>query len=736
MSKDEFRDEPIDPFASEDGDDTANAEGETEYGMARHYVHRRPRRKYQTGWRSIEDVWNPAVKPGEALTEIAEAAPSIDEIEQAEEEEQEGPEEPVETEPDEPIGVRPDEPAAPEPVSPQPERIEPHPQPERIEPSPEPEPIEMQKLAFEVPEEAGPAARSVWGRTSRKPRVRRGDSIRPATVPPNGKVAIQEVPATQAPAVDVQPHGGDSRSDLSKLARGGALNFGGAVANGLFSFLFVLLLTRLTGAARAGAFFEAIALFSIVANISQLGGDDGLVRMIPKYRVEGRIRDLRTALGVGLWPILVVGSLLAAVVFEFAGPLSHVFVHGKSGHEAVLASYIRVLAPFIPIAAATTAVFSATRGFGTMTPSVLVDNIGRSVARVPFAAIAIGASLGATALALSWAVPTLVAFLLGLVWLRALLQRTQRGARKRWKAGGQEILPATPRGRVASEFWRFSAPRGLAGVFGITVYWLDTLLVGAYRGTKEAAIYTAAARFLYLGFFALGAIQLVIGPMISGLLTQGDRERARAVYQTATQWLVLASWPVYITIIAFAPFLLRVYGKEFVAGQHVMVILGVAMLISIASGPVMMVLLMSGKSWWTLANSAVAVTLNVVLNMVLIPRLGMEGAAIAWLTSITFNNLAGVVEVKYLLKLTPFGAGFFTVAGASVVCFGLLGLATRQLLGMSLPWFLVFGVVSTGLYAALLFRFRRSLHLGVFMSAVRGRNARAAARSDRVGAMA
>jgi O-antigen/teichoic acid export membrane protein len=193
---------------------------------------------------------------------------------------------------------------------------------------------------------------------------------------------------------------------------------------------------------------------------------------------------------------------------------------------------------------------------------------------------------------------------------------------------------------------------------------------------------------------------------------------------------------VYLTIIAFAPFLLRIYGKGFDAGQHVMVTLAAAMLVSIASGPVMMVILMSGKSWWTLANSAVSVTLNVVLNILLIPRLGMEGAAIAWLASITFNNLAGVVEVRYILKLTPFGSGFFLAAAAAVGCFGLLGLATRELVGMSLEWFLAFGVVSTALYGALLFRFRQALHLGVFVQALRRRSGRSGGRADRVGAQA
>ncbi len=551
-----------------------------------------------------------------------------------------------------------------------------------------------------------------------------------AAVGGNGAVRVA------APEERTAGRGGGGRSDLARLARGGLLNLGGALANGVFAFLFVLLLTRGLKASRAGVFFEAIALFSIVANTAQLGGDDGLVRFIPRFRVEGRIRDLRTTLMVSLWPIVAIGSLFAVALFAFAPELSRVFVHGKGLHQDALASYIRILAPFIPVAAVEAAVFSATRGFGTMTPSVVLDNVGRSAVRLPLAALVIAAGLGSVALALSWAVPILVAVLLGLAWLGSLLRGAERAARRGRRPGAAAIQPKRPARGVASEFWRFSAPRAMAAVFGITTYWLDTLLLGALRTSKDAGIYTAASRYLFLGFFALGAIQLVIAPMISGLLTEGNRDRARTLYQTATQWLVLASWPVYLTLAVFAPFLLRVFGPGFDRGQHAMLTLSIAMLISIASGPVMVVLLMSGRSGWTLANGAVALTLNVVLNLILIPRYGMEGAALAWLASILFNNAAGILEVRYLLKLTPFGSGLATVALASTACFGVLGLFTRQVLGMSLPWFVAFGLVASALYLAILYSFRRSLHLGIFMEAVRGKNRRSAGRAERMGSPA
>jgi hypothetical protein len=109
---------------------------------------------------------------------------------------------------------------------------------------------------------------------------------------------------------------------------------------------------------------------------------------------------------------------------------------------------------------------------------------------------------------------------------------------------------------------------------------------------------------------------------------------------------------------------------------------------------------------------------------VLIPRYGMNGAAFAWLVSIAVNNVAGLIEVRYLLGLTPFGAGFSLVAGASLVCFGGLGLAARVLFGVSLPVFVVFLVASTALYCGVLWRSRGILHLDMLLEGVRLRRRR------------
>jgi len=68
------------------------------------------------------------------------------------------------------------------------------------------------------------------------------------------------VTAVESPAAADQ----ERSDDLRMVARGGSLNFIGALANGLLQFAMVVVVTRALTRSASGAFFEAVALFLIL----------------------------------------------------------------------------------------------------------------------------------------------------------------------------------------------------------------------------------------------------------------------------------------------------------------------------------------------------------------------------------------------------------------------------------------------------------------------------------------
>src|SRR5207248_11587968 len=83
-------------------------------------------------------------------------------------------------------------------------------------------------------------------------------------------------------------------SRVHLLARGGALSLVGSVVTGILAFALVVVVTRTLHPGGAGAFFEAVALFTIISNTAELGADTGLVREVSQSVALGRVQELRS----------------------------------------------------------------------------------------------------------------------------------------------------------------------------------------------------------------------------------------------------------------------------------------------------------------------------------------------------------------------------------------------------------------------------------------------------------
>jgi O-antigen/teichoic acid export membrane protein len=515
--------------------------------------------------------------------------------------------------------------------------------------------------------------------------------------------------------------------DVRTLARDGFLNLVGVALYGICNFALVVIITRKLGATGAGAFLEAVALFSILTKASLLGADLGLLRFIARFRALDRNHDVRRTLAIAIIPVALVSTVAGLAMFLLANRLGGLLSAG-SGRE-VLSTYLRVMAPFVPIGAVYQALEGGSRGFGTMLPGLTIERIARPLLTPALVWIVLSSGLGATAIALAWAGPVALALLPMVWWTLVLVRRIERGSRQLAVSDAVDSTAAspataatTPRG-LSREFWRFSSPRALGGVFQIGIIWLDSLLIGALGSTRQAGIYAATTRWLIVGTFAGQAITMAFGPQISFVLARADVGRAGKLYQTATVWLMALAFPAYITTMVFAPLLLGVFGRGFGSGATSLIILGAANLFAAACGPVDVVLLMAGRSGLSLVNNGIALSANVGLNLLLIPRYGINGAAIAWAASLFITNAFPLVQVWRSPGVHPFGRGWATILGLSVACVAGVQVVVRLLLGSTLTALVVAIVATAALYGFALHRYRDALDVRALTDGWRTRRA-------------
>jgi O-antigen/teichoic acid export membrane protein len=486
------------------------------------------------------------------------------------------------------------------------------------------------------------------------------------------------VPAVVDPAERGVPGGGSGPStgpsprqgDVAAVARGGMANLVGAVVSAATNFLLVLVVARWVDPYRAGVFFGVTSLFLMLETLLRLGGDVGTVYFVARWRALGLPERIRPGIRVALVPVAVLSTVVAVVMLVLAPHLAGLI--GDDRHTAV--GVLRLLAVLLPVAATYDVAIGATRGFGAMRPTVLVERIGRPAVQLLLVVIVLAAGWH-NGLGAAWGLPYLAAAVAGWLSLRPLVAAVERRVTGR---PGDTPVVAVARLRVAArEFWSFTLPRAVAGAAQIVLQRLDIVLVAALRGPLDAAVYTAATRFLVVGQFISQAIAAPVQPRLSAALAGADTLRARALYRVSTCWIVLISWPVFITVAVFAPVYMRLFGAHYRSGAAVVIVLAMSMLVAAAAGVVDAVVIMAGRTSWNLGTTLLAMTVNVAVDLALIPHFGIIGAAVGWCAAIVAANVVPLLLAWRGLGLHPFGVDVATACVLTAGCFGLLPLLGR-----------------------------------------------------------
>jgi len=175
---------------------------------------------------------------------------------------------------------------------------------------------------------------------------------------------------------------------------------------------------------------------------------------------------------------------------------------------------------------------------------------------------------------------------------------------------------------------------------------LDVIMLGSLKDAAQVGIYYAAERYGAFLLFFLYVMNMIIQPSIARLNTPEDKEKLQRMITRTIRWVMLFSLPVFIILILFSGQIMRVSGSEFSPGKIALVIICCGQLINIGFGPVVNFALMTGNEKYNAIYMAIGILINIALNLILTPRMGLNGTAIATASSLVFWNAALFYTIK------------------------------------------------------------------------------------------
>lgn len=487
-----------------------------------------------------------------------------------------------------------------------------------------------------------------------------------------------------------------------QVARGGLANLVGAAYSGAASFVVTALVARIASTEDAGIYFSATSILLIAVGLAEIGVPVGFVYFLARYRGLDQPLRFRAILLSGAVPMLVLGGALVVgglLLREQLGPL--LLGSEVSGSAGIIV----LVSGTLIVAICADSALGATRGIGGMRATVVADRfVNPTVQLIALILLAVLARTDGGDLLWTRSLGFLAVAAISVPWLFRLLRKSSGAsifARNTW-------TPLTK--PVYAEFWRFAAPRAVGQLALVAIQRVDIVLVGLWLGPAEAAVYAAATRFLVFGQLAGNALGMSVQPRISTLVAQGKIQQVQGLYRTSTAWVILATWPFYLTFLVHARWLMQVFGAEYSRGDAVLQVLSAAMLVATACGAVDAVLVMAGKSSWSMINAWTSLGANLSLNIWLIPSYGIIGAALAWGASILVSNLLPLVQVRLGVGIHPFGWITVRAIVAPVFLFAVVPVIVG-VLGGELIASLIALVLGGAVYCGLLWRWREVLGL-------------------------
>jgi len=182
----------------------------------------------------------------------------------------------------------------------------------------------------------------------------------------------------------------------------------------------------------------------------------------------------------------------------------------------------------------------------------------------------------------------------------------------------------------------------------------DNFVIGYFHPSELIGVYDASFLIARIIFFIPIAFSYLFLPQFTTLYSQDSPERTE-FYQLVTQWMLLLIGPLYISI-AVAPELIleTVYGSEYKLGEIPLFVLSTGYVVHIVFGLNIEALTAIGETKQIMIGNLLGFLFNIVLNLILVPKYGMEGAAVASTTTFVVINGFFAYQLYNKVAVHPF----------------------------------------------------------------------------------
>lgn len=457
---------------------------------------------------------------------------------------------------------------------------------------------------------------------------------------------------------------GEANSSYRALFGGSGIIFLGAAFQVVFVFTVDILLSRFLQPTGFGLYNLAKGVVLVASAVSMLGLQLGLSRFIALFLAEQDHARMRGVLHTGFVVVTVSGVLATGLLL-----CSRTWLQEHVFQQPDVAAVLGGMALAV--------LFVNWRQYGM----ACVSGLKKPVIRVllvnilePFLAVLISVA----ALTFFLQITTIVRLyvvMYAVVGVAAVLFAL--------RAFPVPVLQRRDTIYPVGRLLRFSGPLVVTTISGIVIENMDRLMIGWLGAVQDVGVYSVTITWSRLLPAILGVFSFMYLPLASALLSRREgRAEFSQLNNAVAKWSMILAFPLTLVLVTRSSEVLEIFfGPSYLDAARALQIITLGAFLHALTGMTGMNLVAAGRTDLQMVTKLVVIMVNALLNWLLIPWIGIAGAA--WGTAIAFfvSNLCNLSFVYRVLRVHPFDPVFIRTLVSLLAAGAAAMLVTRSLAG-------------------------------------------------------
>ena len=402
-----------------------------------------------------------------------------------------------------------------------------------------------------------------------------------------------------------------------------------------------------------GLFSLAVMISGWVIAFSSLGLSGGIVRYVSYYRGKKQENKIKYLIKISLITSAISSILAGLFLFLLAE-----FISISIFHKPDLMIYLKWFSIIIPLTIFNGIFLSTIQAFEKIKTYSFLRNVLDNLIKVITIGLLLFFGLKQNSVIFSYISGMIVLLIISFYINKNLLNKIKNNN-----------LNNKEKNNIKKELFFYSWPLIFTGLVAFIFSWIDLFAIGYFiEDVSAVGIYSAAVPLAALMAIAPGLFVQLFFPLITKEFAKKDKKVINEMSKQIGKWILILNLPFLILIILFPGAIINLFFKpEYLAAAQSLIFLSIGMFfysIFIVSENL---LSMAGKTKIVLLNIIIASIINLILNFLLVPKYGINGASFATMITYISWSFLSLIQAKYHTKVIPIKSKMFLIILISLI---------------------------------------------------------------------